>query len=420
MKIATLSIGDELIYGETVDTNASQIAARLYSAGFSVSQHCVVGDSGEAISDALTNLAKTHDILIASGGLGPTSDDLTTAAAAHASSDTLERNEVALEQLRTFLQTRGRELFPANEKQAILPSRARIIPNTTGTACGFTIDIAGCTIHFLPGVPAEMKPMLEESIIPFLVERSGPVRSLRTATLKLFGVSEARLGEILEPVDLPGVTVAYCVDFPIIKLLLRTDTIGSTQADDLLDAARSKVRQLVGAFVVAEEDATLESEVARVLTGKGLTLAVAESCSGGLLSKRLTDIPGSSSFMLAGVVSYSNEAKQKFLGVTSDLLERYGAVSAEVAAAMAEGIRLAAASDLGLAVTGIAGPGGGTTEKPVGTVYLALADKNRTLTRQLRLSGSRAQIREITVCDGLAWLRRHLDGIAHVGKRVRS
>ena len=407
MKVATLSIGDELLFGETVDTNAAGIAARLYACGFAVDRHCTVGDQPEDIAAALIMLAKGHDAVIATGGLGPTSDDLTAVAAAEATADTLVMNEIARSHLTAFLHRRGRELFPDNEKQALLPSRAAILPNPNGTACGFRLMLDGCRLFFLPGVPSEMASMLEESIIPELVgEKSSPAM-LRTKVLKVFGISEAETGRLLDDLSLPGIGVAYCVEFPIIQVKLRTFPDHSGDPADLAIAV-AKVRERLGDRIVAEDDDSLETIVARLLAKQSVTVAVAESCSGGLLSKRLTDIPGSSAYFLAGAVTYSNAAKSGILGVAPDLIERHGAVSSEVASAMAEGIRHIAGSDISMAVTGITGPAGGSAEKPVGTVFLALSTDAHCHVKKLHLAGSRAQIRIATVCHALDWLRRHL------------
>jgi len=418
VKIALLSIGDELLCGETVDTNAAQIAARLYDSGLEVSRQMTVGDRQAAIAGALVALANDHDTIIATGGLGPTSDDVTAEAAAAATGDSLVRNEAAHAHLVAFFRSRGRELFPQNEKQAYLPSRATVIPNPTGTACGFRTLLGSCHLYVLPGVPSEMRPMVEESVIPAVRERAGLPMLLRTRVLTVFGISEAQVGQLLSDLTLDGVRIAYCVQFPLIQVRLRL-TASPESGAATLDAAAQMVRSRLGDAIVAEDRDTMETVVARLLDERGLTVAVAESCSGGLLAKHLTDISGSSSYMRAGVVAYANDAKSRLLGVPAELIERHGAVSEEVAAAMAEGVRSTVASDLALAVTGIAGPTGGTDDKPVGTVFLSLCDQNGCRVRELRLSGSREQVRVATTYHALDWLRRHLLA-ADPGDRGRS
>jgi len=410
MRIATLSIGDEVIFGEIVDTNASFIASRLYDSGLKVRQHLAVGDVEGDIIEAIGTLAATCEAVIATGGLGPTIDDITARAAAKATDRRLVLNETALTHLKEFLAKRGRTLDPANEKQALLPAKSALIANPIGTACGFHFQYNGCTFFFLPGVPKEMERMVEESIIPLLRESRKQEKFIRVKVLKVFGMPEAQLGTMLKGVaehDAP-VMVAFQVDFPQILVKLRAEGDNEMHVVAALEEVCQKCREILRGHIFAEDDETMESVVAALFREKGLTLSLAESCSGGLVAKRITDIPGSSAYFLEGAVTYSNAAKERILGVSAQLLEEKGAVSSEVAMAMAKGIRKFSGSDIALAVTGVAGPDGGAAAKPAGTVYIALAAHDRCHAKRYRFNGNRPEIRAVTSFMALDWLRRYL------------
>jgi nicotinamide-nucleotide amidase len=410
MKIATLSIGDEVVFGEIVDTNAPFIASRLYDIGLKVRQHLAVGDVEGDIIEAIRTLAVTNEAVIATGGLGPTIDDLTARAAAKATDRRLALNDTALTHLKEFLAKRGRTLDPANEKQALLPAKSSLIPNPAGTACGFYFQYNGCVFYFLPGVPKEMARMVDESIIPLLRERCTQEKIIRVKVLKVFGVPEAQLDTMLKSVTEPGspVAVAFQVDFPQILVKLRAEGDNEMHTVAALDEVCRKSREILHRHMFAEDDETMDSVVAALFREKRLTLSLAESCSGGLVAKRITDIPGSSTYFLEGAVTYSNAAKMRILGVSAQLLEEKGAVSSEVAMAMARGMRKLAGSDIALAVTGVAGPDGGTSEKPVGTVFIALAAPSCCHAKSYRFNGNRSEIRTITSFMAMDWLRRFL------------
>lgn len=408
--IALLSIGDELLTGEIVDTNAAWLSARLYEAGLPVTRQLTVGDDPEAIVSALTELAARHRAVIVTGGLGPTSDDVTAKAAAKACGRRLAVNEEALEHLQSFAGRLGGNLHPLNQKQALLPERATLIPNPVGTACGFSLPLGGCPLFFLPGVPDEMTAMVRATVLPHLAEQFPDRQTLATRELTVFGISEAEVSGRLAELELPdGVGVAYCVSFPSIQVKLRGSGRATGELTDSLDRAEALVRGRLAGFVVAEGGATIDQVVATRFREQGLTVALAESCTGGLVAKRLTDMAGSSAYFLQGVVTYANSAKERLLGVPATLLAEKGAVSREVAMAMARGVRQLAGSDLGLAITGIAGPDGGTTEKPVGTVFLALADGRGCHVKGYRFAGDREHVRTISAYTALDWLRRRLE-----------
>jgi nicotinamide-nucleotide amidase len=410
MKIATLSIGDEVTFGEIVDTNAAHVATRLYDCGFKVQRHLCVGDDEFDIVEAIESLAEKADCVIATGGLGPTVDDITARAAAKAAGRRLVLNDEALAHLRQFYKKAGREMFPTTEKQCLLPAKAALIPNPVGTACGFVLPCKGTFFFFLPGVPAEMKRMLEETVLPAVQAQRKQRRFVRTRVLKVFGLSEPQAGSLLKDIARPdkGLTVAYCVNFPEVHVKLRAEGDDEARLSAVLDEAHGAARERLGDFLFAEGDDTIDSVVARLFAEKGVTLSLAESCTGGLVAKCITDIAGSSAYFLEGAVTYGNVAKTRVLDVPAELLAEKGAVSSSVAMAMAKGIRRFSGSDIALSVTGIAGPDGGTPEKPVGTVFLALAGQTGCKAKRYNFFGDRERIRTITAFTAMDWLRRYL------------
>ena len=410
MKIVTLSIGDELMYGEVVDTNAARIAERLYCAGLTVQRHLTVGDREPDIVEALEFLSDKSDAVIVTGGLGPTIDDITARAAAKATSRRLVLNDEALAHLKGVGEKLGGNLHPLNEKQALMPTKSTLIPNPVGTACGFHLIHQGRYLFFLPGVPGEMVRMLDETVIPFLLERNRHRKVVRTRVLKVFGPSEAEVDFLLKEVAAVnvGITVAFNVIFPEIHVKLRAEGESEVAVADLLERAMTEAREKLNGAVFAEDGATMDSVVAGLFREKGVTLSLAESCTGGLVAKRITDQPGSSAYFLEGVVTYTNAAKTRYLEVPPMLLEERGAVSGEVAMAMAKGMRRVSGSDIALAVTGIAGPDGGTSEKPVGTVFIALANRAGCHAKRYSFIGDREEIRTITALTAMDWLRRQL------------
>ena len=411
MRISTLSIGDELIRGEVTDTNAGTIAALLFAEGVRIQRHLAVGDDEREIMEALEGLSRISDAIIVTGGLGPTEDDLTSLAAARATGRLLEVNEEARNHVRTMSGKLENLIFtPLHDKQVMIPAKSALIRNPNGTACGFHLMHNGCLIFFLPGVPSEMIVMLGETVVPFILERVPERRVIRSVSLNLFGPCEAEVGELLSGIARPEqcLTLGICVAFPWIKVTLQAEADSADAASTLLEPAVAAARKRLQEYCFSSGNVSLDDVVAELFRKRGLTLSLAESCSGGLIAKRITDIPGSSAYFSEGVVTYSNAAKSRLLGVSAELLDNFGAVSLECAAAMAEGVRLASGSDLGLAVTGIAGPDGGSDEKPVGTVFISLAAGKGCRTRRFCFNGSRDEIRTLTVWSALDWLRRYL------------
>jgi nicotinamide-nucleotide amidase len=411
MRLSTLSVGDELICGQITDTNAGTIAVALLNQGMRVQRHMTVGDSEPDIIEALLELARNSDAIIVTGGLGPTADDLTARAAARATGRRLILNDHAKAHVREMSgQLASLIVCPLNDKQAMIPTKTTLIPNPSGTACGFHLMNNGCFMFFLPGVPSEMRLMLRNSVIPFLAERMTPRRVILTETINVFGPCEAEVDELLAGIARPdhGLHMGICVSFPWMRITLRAEADSDEAASTLLAPAVQSVAERLQEYVFSTGEATLDAVVAELLLGSGLTLALAESCTGGMIAQWITAISGSSRYFLEGAVTYSNAAKSRQLGVDAQLLAEKGAVSGEVASVMAKGIRRMAGSDLGLAVTGIAGPDGGSDEKPVGTVFISLVAPGGCWTKRFRFSGSRDEIRIMTAWTALDWLRRYL------------
>lgn len=411
MRISTLSIGDELICGQVTDTNSGTIAAVLLAEGLRVQRHLAVGDVEPDIIGALNDLGRVSDALIVTGGLGPTADDMTSRAAARATGRRLVINEEARAHVRLMSgRLESLILCPLGDKQAMIPTKSTLIPNPNGTACGFYLMHNGCFMFFMPGVPSEMIVMLRETVMPFIQERVVHKRVIRTASLNVFGPCEAEVDELLLGIARPeeGLTLGICVTFPWMKVTLRAEADNADAVASLLLPAVSAVRERLKEYCFSSGDISMDDAVAELFRDRCLTLSLAESCSGGLIAKRITDISGSSHYFSEGVVTYSNSAKNRLLGVPTELLNSFGAVSSECAAAMSKGVRAASGSDLGLAVTGIAGPEGGSDDKPVGTVFISLAAPDGCWTKRFRFSEKRDEIRTLTAWTALDWLRRYL------------
>ncbi|TLM65341.1 MAG: CinA family nicotinamide mononucleotide deamidase-related protein [Deltaproteobacteria bacterium] len=413
MTLAVLAIGDELLNGDQPDTNTADIARLLAGHGLALGEAACVRDREEEIAAALNRLAAAHRAVIVTGGLGPTADDRTARAAAKALGVPLALDPVALKQIRDRFQAWGRPMHPRDEKQALLPARAAVLANPEGVAPGFHLrHPKGAELFFLPGVPAEMRAMLAAGVLPRLLAAAAPRPAAAVQRLTVFGLPEPEIEQRLVRAALPdGVELAYTVDFPVVRVRLSASGDG---ADLAVDRAELAARRALEEHLVALGDETLAGATARLLTAAGLTVALAESCTGGLIAKLLTDQPGASAFFERGAVTYANAAKTGWLKVPPPLLARSGAVSAECARAMARGIRRAAGTALGLAVTGIAGPDGGTPDKPVGTVFIALAGADGERVEGFLFRGGRDRIRLHSACTALDWLRRqaidHLSG----------
>ena len=382
MKIGILTIGNELMNGRTVDTNSSFIAREVNQQGWYVEAIMSVGDDFESIKSRLNYLLPMTDAVICTGGLGPTADDITTAAIARAFGLPLYTDETVLNGIKERFAKYNLRWVENNSKQAMFPLGAEIIANPVGTAAGFALQREEKIIFVIPGVPAETKRMLPEGVIPVL-RGYFPQNEQYSAkqTIKTFGLSEAAVDDALKDIDFNslGVSIGFYPVFPENHLVIVSQQKTLGEAQKKLKMAQDEITNRLKKYIFHYGEETLEDVVAGLLMGKKLTLAVAESCTGGLISNRLTDVAGSSAFFERGIVTYSNSAKIKLLGVPADVIEKYGAVSEKTARLMAEGVRKIAGTDLGLSSTGIAGPTGGSKDKPVGTVYLALSDSAQTI-----------------------------------------
>jgi nicotinamide-nucleotide amidase len=410
MTAAILCIGTEVVRGEIVNTNASWLGDRLASLGFDVAAADTVPDETSRIEAALGRLGEAHDVLVCTGGLGPTTDDITSQSVARLLGVELDRDAEQVTRIHAYFARLGRAPSPSNLKQADLPRGARALPNDLGTAPGFSLRIGRARAFFLPGVPVEMTAMFAAEVEPEI--RALPRPPLHQIRLCTFGLPEGRVNDRLAGIEAEHhVTLGYRVHFSELEVKIMAG--GETDED-----ARQRVRQaadevcarLGPEVVLGEGTISLPEVVGDLLRQRGLTLALAESCTGGLVAELVTAAPGASEFFLGSAVTYANAAKRDLLGVPESLLERSGAVSAEVARAMAGGARQAFHSDLALALTGIAGPGGGSDAKPVGLVYCSVATGEGSVARELRLHGSRERIRRMAAFAGLAHVRRVLLG----------
>lgn len=410
MSCAVLCIGTELTRGELVSSNSAWLSAALTEIGFEVTEHRVVDDHEGRIIGALEDLSRTAKIIVATGGLGPTTDDLTTASVAKCLGVDLVRDEGALDHIRRRFERLGRTMSASNAKQADFPTGAEILPNPIGTAAGFEVRLGEARAFFMPGVPKEMQRMFDEEVTPRI--RALAANDAHQVRFRTFGLPESVVGEKLADVEAsyPGVTIGYRAHFPEIdvKVLARAADRGRAQA--LAEEAAAEVRSRLGDVIFGEGEDTFAGVVGRALRNRGATLAIAESCTGGLVGALLTKEPGASDFLLLDAVTYANSAKQRVLGVDEEVLRGHGAVSAEVAARMAEGARRVSGADVALAITGVAGPGGGSDDKPVGLVYLAVTSDRGTVVRERRFSGERHWIQTLAAYTGLLLVRDAVAG----------
>jgi nicotinamide-nucleotide amidase len=421
MKAEILTIGDELLRGEIVDSNKAFLSERLLSLDIETRFQSSVRDDPADMTDAFLRAASRADVVLVSGGLGPTRDDLTAEVLARSFGRELVLDEAALAAIQAFFRSVGREMAPNNAKQALFPEGAEVLPNPIGTAPGFRLEVKGTSFFCLPGVPREMMRMTDEQVLPRLARRAGeggggstPV--VRAALLRTFGIGESNLDAELKDVAASGdVTLGFRTSFPenVLRPLARAATAEEAQAK--LGQVCRVIRERLGPLVYGEGEESLPALGVRLLRERGLGLATAESCTGGLIAEQITQVPGASEAFRGGVVAYANQAKRELLGVPGELLERHGAVSEPVARAMAEGARRRFGAELAVAATGISGPGGGSAEKPVGLVHLALAGPEGCHADHFVFPLDRARHRLLTAWTALDWVRRSLLGFELVG-----
>jgi nicotinamide-nucleotide amidase len=416
MRAEILCVGTELLLGQIIDTNAAYIASQLARAGIDVLRKQTVGDNLERIADCIRGAEQRAEVLIITGGLGPTTDDLTREAIALARSVELEHHPELEDGLRTFFARRGIEPSSTTMRQAYLPRGASAIPNPVGTAPGvLATSDNGRLIFAVPGVPREMRAMLDETILPFLLERlEGERQIIVSRVLRAFGVGESTLAEPLEDIltSARNPTVAPLIyGNTEVHLRLTAKARDEDEAEKLLDEMEAKIRARVGEHIFGTDEQTLPAVVLQLLQEQGKTLAVAESVTGGVLQAMFTDVPGASKTFQGGVVAYAAEVKEKVLGVPHALIERHSVVSREVAAAMAEGARRELSTQLALATTGEAGPQT-ATNAPTGTVWIGLADGTSTRTFRREYFGDRDAVRRRSALATVDILRRHLLGLS--------
>ena len=416
MRIEVVTIGGELLLGFTIDTNAAHLARVLGELGVEVVRRTTVGDAAEEIAAAVREARDRTGAVITTGGLGPTADDLTKQAIAALFGRGMRRDESIIENLRERWRSRGLpgELPRANEQQAMIPEGARILVNRHGSAPGIWLeDDAGAWVAMLPGVPREMRGMLADEVIPLLRERAGDV-VVRSRTIRTAGVAESALADMLGELaaGLPGLPLAYLPSPEGVDLRLTARGLRAIEADRILEDAAARLLERVGRFVYGAGEDDLAAIVLERCRARSLRLAVGESCTGGLLGARLTAVPGSSDVFLGGIIAYDDSVKRTLLAVPDSMLREHGAVSEPVVRAMATGARASLGADIGIGITGIAGPGGGTAEKPVGTVYIGVDVGGEVSAWKRHFFGDRDEIRRRTAQTALDFVRRSVHAAA--------
>ncbi|MBN2160046.1 MAG: CinA family nicotinamide mononucleotide deamidase-related protein [Spirochaetes bacterium] len=403
--VTVLSTGSELLYGRTADTNSRFISGRIFPLLMRVRMHMAVGDDIEDLEGAMRHALEISDILIVTGGLGPTDDDNTIAALGKIFGFQVVVDGASRERMQAFFDAMGMIMSDRDLKIAEVPAGARVLPNTNGLAPGFIMRAGGRIIIAMPGVPREMREMMDLSVLPFLRDECGiPLR--KSAVFRVVGMKESEINETIVTMGVPLETVDWGITAGegIATVTIAGKKVDLADPDGIVSGAR---RAFGGRFLEHPYERP-EDEVMHLLRSRRMTVSFAESCTGGMISKRLTDVPGSSDVFVGGVVAYSNRVKVSHLNVSEESLSMAGAVSEEVASEMAAGIRTALGSDIGVSTTGIAGPGGGTDEKPVGTVWFGLADLSGVRTFSRRISGDRERVRAFASLAAIEYLRAYL------------
>ena len=385
MKTAILSVGTELLFGQITNTNTVYLSQQLNLMGFDVMYHYTVGDNPQRVAEIIELAFRDCDLILTTGGLGPTQDDLTKEVACQVLGDELVMMDDVLEELTAYFKKNGRKMTENNKKQAIMPSRAKIFRNDAGTAPGFALEKDGKYIICMPGPPREMTRMFEKSVMPFLQEMSEAVIYYRM--IRCFGIGESQLEtSLLELIDnQTDPTLATYAKEGECSLRIASKRKTLDEARNAVDEMLEKVRGIIGEYIYSIDDKELVQVVCDKLLKKNMTIACAESCTGGMFAAALTDIPGISGVFQRGIVTYSNEAKMDELGVRAETLAKHGAVSEETALEMAEGLKAVRGCDVCISVTGIAGPGGGSQEKPVGLVYIGLICGDKKLCKRVQM-----------------------------------
>lgn len=412
MNAEIITIGDELIIGQVINTNESFIADKLNTVGVFVKRITTVGDNEADITDAFDKAYKSQDVIVVTGGLGPTHDDITRKVVCKFFNTDLVLNDKALENVRNFFAKRKIKPTKINEDQALVPRSCKVIQNALGTAPGYLFEQDGKIFIVLPGVPYEMQAMMNEFVIP-LFQKINTGAVIQHLTLKTTGIAESflaeRLGDIIDGIlkDAHS-SLAFLPSSYGVKLRISVYGKSPQEAETKIRNIEAEIKNKVGRYIYAVNDTELEEVIGELLRQRSLTLSVAESCTGGLIADRITNVPGSSEYFERAIVTYSNSSKMYELGIPSNLIKTHGAVSKEVAEAMAFGIRKKSNTDIGLSTTGIAGPTGGSGEKPVGLTWIGYSDTDSTFALEFHFSGTRRIIKERTSQAALELLRRKL------------
>lgn len=408
MKAELICVGTELLLGDIINTNAAFIARNLAALGIDHIYEAVVGDNRERLLSQLEITKQRADVIILCGGLGPTQDDLTRETVAEHLNKKLIYNENVYKHIEEYFRKIKRQLTENTKKQAYVIEGAKVLMNEWGTAPGLICEDENKSYILLPGPPMELEPMFEKYVLPYLKEKSGNV--ILSKTIKIMGIGEAQAEEmIIDLIKSQNPTIAPYAKNGEVHFRITAKAKTEEEARGLIEPVYNKLKEIFGINIYAEDDETLEEVVAKLLLEKNLTIAVAESCTGGLVTAQLVNYPGISKVLLEGVVTYSNDAKKSRLNVSEETLKLHGAVSYQTAIEMAEGVAKTAKADVGISTTGIAGPSGGTSKKPVGLVYLGVYIKGYKTFKELRLTGDRQKIRERAAKELLNFLRIELN-----------
>ncbi len=408
MKGEIIAVGTELLLGNIVNTNAQFISQKMADLGIDVFYHVVVGDNMKRLVDTVKTSLERSDLIITCGGLGPTVDDITKEGVSEAFGLRLLPDEGTIEKIRGMFKASGWQMTENNIKQGYVPEGASIIENDNGTAPGILIEKDGKIAIMLPGPPNELYAMFEEKVLPYL--RTKVCSTIRSKMLRIVGVGESAAEDMLKEIIMgqTNPTIAPYAKDGEVHLRITAKTDDPSEADRLIEQMEQKVRSILGDNIYGFNDESLEEVVLNLLREKGMTLSLAESCTGGLVGSRLTDIPGASASFICGIISYSNESKISILGVREETIRDFGVVSSQTAEEMAIGAKRVGGTDIGVSVTGIAGPEGGSSENPVGTCYIGIAIKNEVKVFKLKINGNRKKVKWNSGNRALDYLRREL------------
>lgn len=409
MRAELITIGDELLFGQTIDTNAAFIGEKFAEARVELAYHTTVGDQAEDLIGAIGLAMNRVDFVLITGGLGPTHDDITKKVLCKFFKRQLVFHEDILKSLEKRYSDLGIIMPPINQNQALLPQGAKLIENKVGSALGMIFEERGKTLVSVPGVPAEMEAMVTDSIIPMLLQKSGG-QIIIHRKIRTIGIMESAIFEKVKDIidEKSFIKVAFLPSYKGVDIRLTASTDDRAKAESAINELTEKYKNRIGKYIFGYDNDELPAIIGFLLNEKKLTLAVAESCTGGLLGKTITDISGSSAYFKGGVISYANEIKIDLLNVPPVAIEAHGAVSSETAKFMAEGVRERCGADIGVGITGVAGPAGGTPDKPVGLVYIGLASANDTITKEYRFKSNRAATRLRSTYAALDMIRKHL------------